>query len=374
MDTFWKTTKELDLPKNSMDSEEGNLLEKIAANKQEILDYLDNFLEEWEKEDEAFEWREDVSSRLKEMVKGGKMVRGSLVIITNRLYNGENKEDCLRTAAAIELLHTGILMHDDIIDKDDYRRGMKTFQRQYRELGEEKNIKEPDHYGMSMGMAGGDISFFLGQNLISKIDSSPEKRKNVQELVFREFADVGLAEQVDIHAGYSEERLSQEDILDLYRRKTARYTFSLPLKAGAILAGASKEEQEKLYSIGEKIGSIFQLKDDELGLFGDQEKTGEEIGSDLDEDKKTVHRLKLLEKLSDKEEERVRGLLGSDLSKDERSEITELMEEKNVKEDVREIMEIMSEEVFEMVEQLEVENEGKEFLRNATKFCLNREK
>lgn len=357
-----------------MGTEAENLLDKIAANKQEISNFLDNFLEKWEKEDEAFEWRKDVSSRLKEMAKGGKMVRGSLVIITNRLYNGESRKDCLRTAAAIELLHTGILMHDDIIDKDDYRRGMKTFQRQYRELGEDKNIKEPEHYGMSMGMAGGDISFFLGQNLISKIDSSPEKRNEVQELVFREFADVGLAEQVDIHAGYSEEKLYQEEIIDLYRRKTARYTFSLPLKAGAVLAGANKEEQEKLYDIGEKIGIIFQLKDDELGLFGEQEKTGEEIGSDLVEDKKTVHRLKMLEKLSDKEEERVRGLLGSDLSQEERIEITELMEEKNVKQDVREIMENMSEEVFEMIEQLEVDNEGKEFLRDATKFCLDREK
>lgn len=357
-----------------MGSEGGNLLERIAANKQEVSDFLDNFLEEWEKEDAAFEWREDISNRLKEMVKGGKMVRGSLIIITNKLYGGGNREDCLRTAAAIELLHTGILMHDDIIDKDDYRRGMKTFQRQYRELGEKKDIKEPGHYGISMGMAGGDISFFMGQNLISKIESSPEKRKKVQELVFREFADVGLAEQVDIHAGYSEEKLSQEEIIDLYRRKTARYTFSLPLKAGAILAGAKREEQEKLYEIGEKIGVIFQLKDDELGLFGNQKKTGEEIGSDLDENKKTVHRLKLLEKLSDEEEKRIRELLGSNLSENERKEITRLMEEKNVKQDVREIMQTMSEEVFKMIEQLELEKEGKEFLRDATRFCLNRKK
>jgi len=357
-----------------MDPEEGNLLEKIAANKHEISDFLDNFLEEWEKEDEAFEWRKDISRRLNEMVKGGKMVRGSLIIITSKLYGGENREDCLRTAAAIELLHTGILMHDDIIDKDDYRRGMKTFQRQYRELGEEKNIKEPSHYGMSMGMAGGDISFFLGQNLISRITSKPEKREKVQELVFREFADVGLAEQVDIHAGHSEEEMSQNEIIDLYKRKTARYTFSLPLKAGATLAGTNEKEQEKLYNIGEKIGVIFQLKDDELGLFGDQQKIGEEIGSDLDEDKKTVHRLKLLQKLSDEEEKRVRKMLGSELSQEERDKITGLMEEKNVKQEVRKMMEEISEDVFEMIEELEVNAEGKDFLRDATKFCLNREK
>jgi len=183
-----------------------------------------------------------------------------------------------------------------------------------------------------------------------------------------------LAEQVDIHAGYSEEKLSQEEIIDLYRRKTARYTFSLPLKAGAILAGAKREEQEKLYEIGEKIGIIFQLKDDELGLFGNQKKTGEEIGSDLDENKKTVHRLKLLEKLSDEEEKRIRELLGSNLSENERKEITRLMEEKNVKQDVRGIMQTMSEKVFKMIEQLELEEEGKEFLRDATRFCLNRKK
>lgn len=357
-----------------MSSEREEILQEIGRYKENISDFLDEFLEDWEKQGRRDHWRKDIRQRLQEMVKRGKMVRGSLIIITHNLYNGSETENAVKTGAAIELLHTGILMHDDIIDKDNHRRGIYTFQKQYTELGKEKNISEEKHFGMSMGLAGGDVSFFLGQNVLSRLDTSIEKKEAVQELVFSEFSNVGLAEQVDIFAGYSGEEMDEDEILELYRNKTARYTFSLPMKAGAILADTQKQEREKLYRIGEKMGIIFQLKDDELGLFGDREKTGEDVGSDLDEDKKTLHRLKLLERLPEKEEKEVREMLGTEMTEKQRKKITSLMERENVKEDVRSQMQGLADETFEMIEKLRLEEESRDFLRKVTIYCLEREK
>lgn len=357
-----------------MASRKDSILEEIGYKKKEISSFLDEFLEEWDEEENSGRWRKDIRERLQEMVKEGKMVRGSLVIITHELYDGNCYNDCLKTAGAIELLHTGILMHDDIIDKDDYRRGLKTFQRQYRDFAEGKNINQEHHFGLSMGIAGGDVSFFLGQNLLARLDCGPVKSSEVQKLVFREFANVGLAEQVDIYAGYSSDELTEKEIIDLYTNKTARYTFSLPLKAGAVLADVDEDEKQKLYNLGKKLGVIFQLKDDELGLFGDEDKVGEDIGSDLDEDKKTIHRLLLLEKLPEDEEEKVREKLGTELSGEEREQITELMEREGVKQEVGERMEELAEEAFDMIEELELDEDSRDFLRDATKFCLERQK
>lgn len=358
-----------------MSSENSEMLEKLSQHRKEISRFLDVKLDEWEAQEEnPGRWRQDIRERLSEMVKGGKMVRGSLVIITHDIYGGKNEEDCLRTAAAIELLHTGILMHDDIIDKDDHRRGMQTFKKQYQDLAEEESIDDGDHFGISMGLAGGDVSFFLGQNLISKIESNGENRGRIMELVFDEFANVGLAEQVDVYAGYSQNELDEDEIMKLYRDKTARYTFSLPFNAGAILAGVDEEEQEKLYRLGEKMGVIFQLKDDELGLFGEEDQTGKSVGSDLDENKKTLHRHLLLHKLPEDEREDLKQKLRGELSREEKTEIIEMMEEKGVREEVRGKMENIAEDTIAEIDELDLDEESKNFLRKMTDFCLNRKK
>jgi geranylgeranyl diphosphate synthase type I len=354
-----------------MVSEDENILESINRDKQKICEFMEEYLQEWE-DMRPGKWRSDVKERMQEMVKGGKMVRGSLVIRTHRFYGGGDLQDCLRVASAIELLHTGLLMHDDIVDKDEYRREMPTFSTQYKTLGEGEDVKEPHHFGMSMAIVAGDISFFMGQGLLSRLETDPEIRRDVTELVFSEFSSVGLAEQVDIYSGYAPEEISEKDIRKLYRDKTARYTFSLPFKAGALMADVEKEEIEKLYELGEKIGIIFQLKDDELGLFGSEKETGKSLGSDLEENKKTLHRLKLLEKLSENEREEVKERLASELTQEDKEEIVEMVEDLGVKQEVREHMQEIAEDARTDIEQLEVDDDAKKFLNRLTDFCLER--
>jgi len=352
-----------------------NVLKQIRKEKSMIEGFLEEYLEAWEEmEPDASRWRPDIKERMEDMAKGGKMVRGSLVIKTEKFYSGENTEASVKVAGAIELLHTGLLMHDDIIDKDDYRRGRKTFAKQYEDLGKEENVDNRKHFGVGMAISGGDIAYFMGQGLLADLEIDAEKRRKITELVFSEFSAVGLAEQVDIYSGYSKNEIDEEEIMRLYRDKTARYTFSLPFKAGALMAEVSEDEIERLYSIGEKMGIIFQLRDDELSLFGDTDETGKSLGSDLDENKKTLHRLKILEKLDDEEREAMREKLRKDLTDEEKKNIINKIEELGVRDEVREKMDELSEEAFEQIEDLEGGEEFQRFLKDMTRFCLERTK
>lgn len=353
-----------------------NLLKEIREEKQKVSDFLDDYLEEWEDlEPDASRWRSDIKERMKEMVKGGKIVRGALVMKTNDFYSGRNEEDAMKIAGAIELLHTGLLMHDDIIDRDNFRRGIPTFSKQYRELAEEEKVDQEEHFGTGMGITAGDIAFFMGQGLISKIDADPEIRREITELVFSEFSAVGLAEQIDIYSGYSRKEISEDEIMRLYRDKTARYTFSLPMKAGALLAGVDEDEIERLYHLGEKIGIIFQLRDDELGIFGEEEETGKTLGSDLEENKKTLLRLRLLDRLPEDEAEELKDKLQEgELSRGEKEEIREMMIDLGVREDVEDEMEDLASEAREDLEELDAPEDFKDFLDSLIDFCLYRKR
>ena len=352
-----------------------SVLSHIQSEKELVSRFLDDYLDDWEDlEPDASRWRSDIKDRMQEMAKGGKMVRGALVIKTNEFYGGKKKKEAVKVAGAIELLHTGLLMHDDIIDKDDYRRGMPTFSKQYQELGEDEDLDNVEHFGDGMAIAGGDIAYFMGQGLLTDLETDAEKRKDITKLVFSEFSAVGLAEQVDIYSGYSKDEIDEKEIMRLYRDKTARYTFSLPFKAGALMADVSEDEIERLYSIGEKMGIIFQLRDDELSLFGDEEETGKSLGSDLEENKKTLHRLKMLEKLSEDERDEMRERLRRDLTDEEKKEIIDEMKDLDVKNDVQEKMQEIAEEAYRKIEELEADEGFKKFLRGLTEFCLKRKK
>jgi geranylgeranyl diphosphate synthase type I len=102
---------------------------------------------------------------------------------------------------------------------------------------------------------------------------------------------------MDLQLGAGQEFPSEQEILRLYTWKTARYSFSLPLSAGALLAGCSESQVKALERVGELAGLAFQMRDDELGLFGNPEETGKVKGSDLREGKKTLLLALALQKL-----------------------------------------------------------------------------
>lgn len=226
----------------------------------------------------------DVSRGLLEFASSGKMLRGGLVMLAHSLFRGKNEGDALKAAGAMELLQSGFLVHDDIMDRDTRRRGHESVFYRYKTFADASGFSDSYHFGESLGICEGDAAFFFAFEIISGLD------RKIAGLFSKEAADVALAQMKDVYYGYLADSPGEEAVLNLYKYKTGRYTFSLPLVAGSILACMDEKTCELIGRIGESLGLIFQIKDDEIGLFGSEKETGKPAGSDIKENKKGLYR------------------------------------------------------------------------------------
>jgi len=256
-------------------------------------------------------WGADLMERFSSFCMQGKMVRGGLVLLGYSIFRDELPEVVVKTAAAIEIIHSSLLIHDDIMDRDDLRRGRKTFHIQYREEWMKRGAPDAEHFGESLAICAGDIGFFLAFDLLSELNTDPLLRVKIMTFWSQELATVGLAQMQDVSLSQFSDSVTRRDILELYRFKTARYTFSLPLATGAMLAGQSKDVTSRLIALGEQVGIIFQIKDDEIEFFGDSNIIGKSAGSDLREGKKTLfylHLQEILDSASSNSENKQKGI------------------------------------------------------------------
>ena len=247
---------------------------------------LEQLLRQKEKElSSVNHWGNDIIQRLLPFVRGGKTIRGSLLLYAYSLFKKPLLPFVLDVATALELFQSGFLIHDDIMDQDPTRRGRPAIYKQYERLAGEKGGRDESRFGESMGINAADLCFFLGFELLGGL---PEKYSHVVQIVSREFSSVVAAQMQDVSSGHLPIRLTREDILSLYRHKTARYTFSLPLVVGATLAGAENSTISKLKSLGVTVGLLFQIQDDAFSVSGNSRETGKPVGSDARNKKQTL--------------------------------------------------------------------------------------
>ena len=251
-----------------------------------------------------------VMAILQDYALNGKMLRGVLACLGHDLFAadliGGDPRDAFALAAALECFQAGLLVHDDIMDKDDLRRGAPTMHRRFEHL--EAASGAPAHsaaaLGEAVGICAGDIYYFIAWNIIARLGD------RLGQLFSRELVNVCLAQIADVRFGSRTAFPTIEQTLEVYAYKTARYTICLPLCAGAILAGHS-EAQPALEALGLNLGVLFQIKDDYLGLFGDEKQLGKPIGSDIREGKKTPFMILLHHALSDAERPRFDAIFGN---------------------------------------------------------------
>ena len=243
-------------------------------------------------------WGPDLGGRLLDFALRGKMVRGGLLLLGHEMHAAGGgraaPRPVLRAAAAMEIIHSSLLIHDDIMDNDRLRRGGRTIFAQYEQAGRRARAVDPAAFGRSMGICAGDVGYFLAWEILSGLAVDAERKVELLALVSRELSYVGLAQMQDVAFSAFPRIPSRDDVLALYIYKTARYTFALPLMAGALIAGAPAAERRRLCELGERLGVIFQVRDDELGIFGSEAETGKPVGSDIREGKKTLLYLELI--------------------------------------------------------------------------------
>jgi len=245
--------------------------------------------------DEVIEDAKDIDPFFVDMMKyfkktvlaGGKRIRPIMMCLGYKAAGGRDYNKIVKTSVSIELIHAFLLIHDDIIDCDDLRRGKKTIHARYRDYNKRflfnNNAK---HFGQSVAIVLGDFIYSLGNQVL--FESKFEAEQIVQALS-RLQSIVGMTcvgEMQDVYIEYKS-KVTDEEILDMYENKTAKYTFEGPLHLGATLAGAGDTFCNQLSTYAIPLGIAFQIRDDVLGIFGDEKKTGKSAHSDILEGKKT---------------------------------------------------------------------------------------
>jgi len=247
-----------------------------------------------------------LAEQMEDFASSGKMLRGTLAFVGCRLFNGPNQgkdAQIISLAAGLELLQAGLLVHDDIMDHDELRRGKPTCHLRIKSKILEKNPNFEETTALEMaeaqGICVGDLFFFIAWQEINNIEA------RVSALVAKEHAIVTLAQMRDVAMGYDEQFPTIAEVIEVYRHKTARYTVVLPLVAGAALSRtADTESQRLLEAFGEALGIVFQLQDDRLGLFGNEQYIGKALGSDMKEGKKTPYIIALQNSMDHEERAR----------------------------------------------------------------------
>ncbi len=223
----------------------------------------------------------------KTILAGGKRIRPIMVCLGYEAAGGKNYKKIVKTSISIELIHAFLLMHDDIIDRDDLRRGKKTIHAKYRDYNKRfLHNNNATHFGESVAIVLGDFIYSLGNQVL--FESKFESDKIVKALSKLQ-SIVGMTcvgEMQDVYMEYKS-KVTDREILDMYENKTAKYTFEGPLHLGATLAGADDIFCDKLSAYAIPLGIAFQIRDDVLGVFGDKKKTGKSTNSDILEGKKT---------------------------------------------------------------------------------------
>lgn len=216
---------------------------------------------------------------------GGKRMRPYLAVMTYESYGGSKYRDMCTVGAALEQLHAAMLMHDDIIDRDYTRYGVKNVSGQYRDIYNQIAGKDAAHYADSAAILAGDISLSAAYQLVLDTGFSAKQKLVLQRLLGEAVFRVCGGELIDTEAALYQPQAT--DPLLVSGMKTAHYSFVTPMLCGSLMAGAVEDEIEKLTDLGMKLGVAFQLADDILGIYGDQAVTGKSNTGDIREGRRT---------------------------------------------------------------------------------------
>ncbi|MDY7028630.1 MAG: polyprenyl synthetase family protein [Spirochaetota bacterium] len=352
----------------------------FAEQKQAIYRYLTDYIRD-KREDlsRVHTMGADSGDRILDFTEKGKMLRGGLTVLAYLLTRADPYEDAVprevyAVGAVMELFQSGFLIHDDIMDRDEKRRGIQSIFAQYGRMAAEAGIDDSYHTGESLGICAGDIAFFMAFEILAGLGTDAGNR--LTGLCAREISYVGVAQMMDVYWGQTPAAVKEADIIALYRYKTGRYTFSLPLICGAVLAGASEVQSDALEKIGELLGVVFQLKDDELGLFGDEQQLGKPIGSDLKEGKKTPFFIRLMDRASADQREKLSGLIGNEkISADDVKYVRGLVESSGIREEIGRLCEEYAEQSRSTIAGIDdFDPRYRDILLQLVDYSLNRRK
>ncbi|MBO6493987.1 MAG: polyprenyl synthetase family protein [Roseivirga sp.] len=289
------------------------------------------------------------------MSLGGKRLRPVLVLLAYKLFKDDH-EAILDQALAVEVFHNFTLMHDDIMDDAPLRRGKQTVH---------------EKWDSSTAILSGDVMLVRAYDLL--LDAPGDLRAIIK--AFNECA-AGVCEGQQFDMNFETmSSVTEEDYINMIRLKTA-VLLGFSLQFGAMLAGASEASTKALYKFGVDIGIGFQLKDDLLDVYADQEKFGKQVGGDIISNKKTFLLLKALELANEEQKTQLTQWIDEkEFDSAEKVEaVTAIYDQIGIKELTLAKMYEYFNKGFESLDKIEVAEERKTGLKSFAQYLIERDK
>ena len=289
------------------------------------------------------------------MSGGGKRLRPTLLLLTAEAF-GSNVESAMPAAMAVEVFHNFTLLHDDIMDNADMRRGKPSVYAKW---------------GGNVAILSGDAMLITAYKYLSQIGS--EELSRVMPLFNTMALEVCEGQQYDMDFEGKAEVTIEEYIRMIELKTSALLSGSAMI--GATLAGASEEDTKRIYRFATELGLAFQLQDDMLDSYGD-EALGKKIGGDILEGKQTYLMVQAMNRASDEEREVLRTThLRSDISNSEKISIVKALYDKlDVKRLTEQQIELRFDRALNVLDSLSIAGERTQYLRDFARNLMGRKK
>lgn len=286
---------------------------------------------------------------------GGKRVRPVLMLLAYNLYK-EDPERILMPACALETYHNYTLLHDDLMDNADVRRGLPTVHRKW---------------DANTAILSGDSMLVLAYHRMLQCDA--DKQPEVMSLFTETALEIGEGQQYDMEFENRDD-VTEEEYIEMIRLKTS-VLLACAMKIGGILAGASAEDADNLYKFGEQVGLAFQLQDDLLDVYGDPKVFGKAVGGDITCNKKTYMLINAFQRAnSEQRAELERWVSAKDFDRQEKvAAVTEIYNQIGIRHICEEKINYYFEESKKYLAKINVADERKQILLQYTAEMMKRE-
>lgn len=315
--------------------------------------------------------------------RGGKYLRASLIALGYHSF-GKSDNDFLPLSIALEVFQTSILIHDDIIDMADKRRGRDTIPTKYQKIYSNP-VKDDGSFNEkrkntsdSMALCLGDLGFYLANQIMIK---GYFKNPNLP-FILDYYNNIAIktckGEMIDVILPFYEEFYESSDdlegsIFEIYKLKTAWYSVIGPYVLGSILAGVSQDKIDKLESVLLNLGVAYQIKDDLLGIYGSEDKIGKSASSDAKEFKQTLLYCYTIN--TEYKDELLKYYGKSDLNQSDIDKIKDIFDKSGAKEYSYKIMDRLFDESFKDISSLDfLDEKYKNILLGFAEFLKIRSK
>ena len=300
---------------------------------------------------------------LKRLSKGGKRIRGILIKI-GQLLNDLDNDSYIPLATAFEIFQTAVLIHDDIIDEADTRRGLPTITK----LNE-------GHNGISKAICIGDLGFFLSYRIITETSFSNDVKAKLLKCYTDTIYNTVIGEIIDVELPLKDYtyHLNMEDkeIYDIYVNKTSWYTFIGPLLLGAISSGMDDNKLKDIIDIGLNLGIAFQIKDDLLGLYSTNENMGK-TSTDIKENKQTIIYKYAIDHANEEQKSIINKLYGKELNEEDTKILLDLFISLNAKDNAERLVKEHTDKAIKIINDSDFKN--KEYLIDLANKLVARNK